>query len=324
MGKFAGSLLLMVALALVPVVGASASEKWEFSGMASYVDPDSERWDSDYGLGVRLGLLHHLSSHWAIELSAYGNALVRNTSGEHWQYGANPEMLGFFKKTGWRPYAALGVGLGGINTDINDRDFGAFWSGGVGIFSPPFIGRLKLRADIRYHHEFAKDGNEQEPYGDIRYHLGFTLPLGKQRVESEEPQVIVEVREVIVEREVVVEKPAEVKKSEVLRGVNFEISSASLTANARTVLREVAERLKFHSHIRVEIAGHTDSTGPAQLNERLSLERAESVKAFLVQEGVEAERLSTAGYGPSQPVASNDTAQGREENRRIEMRRLND
>lgn len=321
MKKYAFALAATLALPSIAAAESAEGDKWEISAMAAYVEPDDKRWDSDYGIGLRFGALYHLNQRWGFEIAVHGNALRRESSGDHWQYGANPEVLFFFTKKGWRPYATAGVGLGYIDTTLNDRDISAYWSGGLGLISPTFLGNVRLRADARYHHEFADDGTGREPYGDMRFHLGVMMPIGRTKVE-EKVQVITEVREVIVEREVVVEKPPEVKKSEVLRGVNFEISSANLTANARTVLREVADRLKFHSHIRVEIAGHTDSTGSAELNERLSLERAESVKNFLVQEGIEAERLTTAGYGPSQPVASNNTAQGREENRRIEMRRL--
>lgn len=321
MKKYAFALAVTLALPGVAAAESAEGDKWEISVMAAYVDPDSKRWDSDYGMGLRFGALYHLNHRWGIEIAAHGNALRRKSSGDHWQYGASPELMYFFAKKGWRPYASVGVGLGYIDTNINDKDISAYWSGGLGIISPTYLGNLRLRADVRYQHEFADDGIGREPYGDVRFHLGVMMPIGRTKVE-EKVQVITEVREVIVEREVVVEKPAEVKKSEVLRGVNFEVGSANLTANARTVLREVADRLKFHSHIRVEIAGHTDSTGSAQLNERLSRERAESVKNFLVQEGVEAGRLTTVGYGPSRPVASNSTVQGREENRRIEMRRL--
>jgi len=106
-----------------------------------------------------------------------------------------------------------------------------------------------------------------------------------------------------------------------LRGVNFELGKAVLLAISRDILEEVARSLVANPQVRVEVAGHTDSTGSRALNERLSLARAESVKAFLVENGVTAERAEVQGYASTQPVATNKTASGRAENRRVELRR---
>ncbi len=67
------------------------------------------------------------------------------------------------------------------------------------------------------------------------------------------------------------------------------------------------------------VVGHADSTGSAALNERLSLARAEAVKKFLVDKGVEPNRIYTEGKGSRQPIADNKTAQGRQQNRRVEI-----
>jgi OOP family OmpA-OmpF porin len=106
-----------------------------------------------------------------------------------------------------------------------------------------------------------------------------------------------------------------------LRGVNFELGKAVLLPVSREILREVAQSLVANPDVRVEVAGHTDSTGSRALNERLSLARAESVKAFLVENGVEGDRMTVQGYASTQPVATNRTASGRAQNRRVELRR---
>lgn len=103
----------------------------------------------------------------------------------------------------------------------------------------------------------------------------------------------------------------------VLRGVNFATGSATLLPAAHGTLRTVAAAMKVNKKLEVEVGGHTDSVGDEAKNQRLSERRAESVKAFLVKEGVEADRLSTKGYGESQPADSNDTAEGRANNRRV-------
>ena len=69
----------------------------------------------------------------------------------------------------------------------------------------------------------------------------------------------------------------------------------------------------------LQVAGHTDSKGLAAYNERLSEERAMSVKQFLVDNGIAADRLTVVGYGESKPIATNDTEEGREANRRVEF-----
>lgn len=103
----------------------------------------------------------------------------------------------------------------------------------------------------------------------------------------------------------------------VLRGVSFEMGSATLLPAASETLRTVAAAMKANPAVTVEIGGHTDSIGPGGKNQRLSERRAQSVKAFLAGEGVAAERLTTKGYGESEPVDSNDTPAGRANNRRV-------
>jgi OmpA-OmpF porin, OOP family len=85
------------------------------------------------------------------------------------------------------------------------------------------------------------------------------------------------------------------------------------------VLDKVAEGLRKHPRLRVEVQGHTDSTGPAQYNMTLSQKRAESVQDYLVSKQVPAGQLVAKGYGPTKPVASNATKAGRAKNRRVVM-----
>jgi OOP family OmpA-OmpF porin len=107
-----------------------------------------------------------------------------------------------------------------------------------------------------------------------------------------------------------------------LRGVNFELGKAVLLPISREILQDVAQSLVANPTVRVEVAGHTDSTGSREVNERLSLARAESVKAFLIENGVAADRMEVRGYASTEPVATNRTASGRAQNRRVELRRI--
>ncbi|MDQ7016253.1 MAG: OmpA family protein, partial [Gammaproteobacteria bacterium] len=108
-------------------------------------------------------------------------------------------------------------------------------------------------------------------------------------------------------------------KSHVVRGINFKVNAASLNAKSRLVLNNIAAKLIQHGKITVEIAGYTDSRGAAQYNRALSQKRAEAVVKYLIQKGVNAERLVAKGYGESDPIANNKTSKGRRINRRVEI-----
>lgn len=104
------------------------------------------------------------------------------------------------------------------------------------------------------------------------------------------------------------------------RVVEFETGSATLTARGRELLDQVADVIpKLHSD-KVQIIGHTDSSGSRSTNLALSQARADAVRAYLVDKGLPPGRFETLGAGPDQPVATNATAEGRAKNRRIEFR----
>jgi outer membrane protein OmpA-like peptidoglycan-associated protein len=101
--------------------------------------------------------------------------------------------------------------------------------------------------------------------------------------------------------------------------VTFATDSADISASFYPVLRSVALVLEEYRKTVIEVAGHTDSTGTLQHNQTLSERRAESVAAFLGAQGIEQLRLLMRGFGPNRPVANNDTREGRQANRRVEL-----
>jgi OOP family OmpA-OmpF porin len=105
------------------------------------------------------------------------------------------------------------------------------------------------------------------------------------------------------------------------RVVEFETDSAELTANGRRVLDSVVRTLRENPG-RVEISGHTDSTGPIDHNLELSRQRAEAVERYFIAKGFDADRFEVVGYGPTRPVASNATPEGQQMNRRTEFHAL--
>ncbi|ATX81340.1 OmpA family protein [Mariprofundus ferrinatatus] len=105
-----------------------------------------------------------------------------------------------------------------------------------------------------------------------------------------------------------------------LDGINFEHNSADLTAASTATLDKAVATLNRRSEINVEVAAHTDSSGSDAYNQALSDRRAASVMDYLAGHGISTNRLSSKGYGESQPIVGNDTAEGRAKNRRVELR----
>jgi outer membrane protein OmpA-like peptidoglycan-associated protein len=109
------------------------------------------------------------------------------------------------------------------------------------------------------------------------------------------------------------------QKELVLEGVYFETGKSALTAASQSVLDGTAEALMERPDLSFEVQGHTDNTGSRATNRRLSNARAKTVMTYLVGRGVPPNRLTSKGYGPSNPIASNKTKEGRAQNRRVSL-----
>jgi outer membrane protein OmpA-like peptidoglycan-associated protein len=102
-------------------------------------------------------------------------------------------------------------------------------------------------------------------------------------------------------------------------GILFETDSAKLSPSAENVVRRISETMKNNPDLKVAVVGYTDSTGDFNYNIRLSERRAKAIVDALVKDGVAADRLAGVGVGPLSPVATNDTVEGRTQNRRVEL-----
>lgn len=105
----------------------------------------------------------------------------------------------------------------------------------------------------------------------------------------------------------------------VLEDVNFNTGKSTLMPGSFAALNDLVTYLNRKDEIRIEIGGHTDNMGKEEANVKLSLDRANVVKEYLIKQGIDASRLTTQGYGATKPVADNKTADGRATNRRTEV-----
>lgn len=319
-----------------------------------YLSADANRrGTTEDGRGMAFGYGHPMgSSRWAWEFQTFFDSISTSVGDlrDFRQYGAGLDFnYRFIEGDRVSPFVVLGGGV--MRNDVipstaNDTDY--FANAGIGIVTGG-LGKadLRLRTEVRYVRDRFEIGNEGHK-NDRRLAIGLEIPLGRRTVER-----VVE-REVV--REQVVERPAAISDSDNdgvpdqndacpgtlaglatdnrgcaatspqvvrLEGVNFELNSATLTADAREILLRVADALRGEPSLRAEIAGHTDSSGSDEYNLRLSQQRAESVQAFLVSQGIDRSRLVARGYGESRPVADNTSAAGRERNRRVEFQVLN-
>jgi OOP family OmpA-OmpF porin len=155
------------------------------------------------------------------------------------------------------------------------------------------------------------------------------VPPGTYTVRVEAADYIPETVPLVMDRDetriqnFVLKPVPKVGERVVLRGINFDFNSAVVKPVSYPVLDDAARVLKAKPKMRVEIGGHTDSVGPDSYNMKLSNERANAVREYLIRyHNVETYRLIAVGYGETQPIADNRTRSGRDMNRRIEFKIL--
>jgi outer membrane protein OmpA-like peptidoglycan-associated protein len=224
-------------------------------------------------------------------------------------------------------------GLTGLTAPSSITDTSWGWSTGGGVYLD-VTPNISVGGWARYnrwyqrvHHGIGGPGDTRRdgtPYpvscpdcGDLRYtSVGIGVDIHRAPVAAPPPPPVV----AQAPPPPPPPPPAPAKKRIVLRGVNFDFDKSNIRADARPVLDEAIATLKASGGVAVIAEGHTDSKGTDAYNKRLSERRARAVKDYLVKGGISASRIETVGYGESKPVASNDTEDGRAQNRRVELR----
>lgn len=317
----------------------------EISLLGTYIDPDHER-NADHGVGFRAIYGHGFNEHFWGEVQFFGHVFESQADADQdaYQQGLGGDLAYRLAPDAVvTPFALAGVGVAHNDTPFADSEgLKEFANAGLGLLTKGVTDLgLRFRAEARYFFDaFINDRD------DAQFSLGVTLPLGIQRekvvrevrirgkiVEKRaEPSVrdsdgdgVVDSKDQCPETLAGLEVnadgcvPTDTEQSVILKGVTFKFDSAELTPNAKTILVNTVELLREQPGLAVEIGGHTDNLGPAEYNHELSQRRAESVLIFLVENGIDRDRLQARGYGESRPAFTNETETGRARNRRVEL-----
>lgn len=296
----------------------------------------------------------------ALEITFSDLARERNLDGnKDYQTAMLVDLVRDFGLFGWetqylpkfKPFAL--AGLGAIQEDVRgDKHLHVGGNVGAGLLFPTHFYGLAFRTEARVLAQDNSKSVEGEDFLiDYRVTAGLQLPLtpffdtGAKVAPAADCSVAVVdpksgrsdcsadsdrdgVADVADEcpgtpsGTIVNTKGCPVSEGAVLRGVEFKTASAELTDDSKTILDGAVKTLSEPntSIVVLEVGGHTDSVGNEPYNLMLSEQRAESVRQYLIGKGVPADNLQAHGYGKAQPVASNNTAEGRQENRRVEFK----
>ena len=264
----------------------------------SYSKPDSDRGTEERGTGLQAGFGYPLSDtgRWWLEgrfdYSTFETGAGRGTDFYQSVLGADLQYA-FGNREQLTPFVLAGLGYAYNDVVPDSEDSGSFEAeAGVGL-----VARIGEKVVIR---EVLVPALDSDSDG---------IPDEFDRCPGTLKGAKVDGRGCVVESQTLI----------VLRDVSFDFDSARLQLNGQRLLDDVVKFLSSQSELKAEIVGHTDSIGPEAYNLKLSAARAASALNYLVGKGVAAERLSSKGLGEASPVASNETPEGRETNRRVEF-----
>lgn len=338
--------------------GSSYDNYVYFGGFYMRADKDrSPRNESGDSFGYQAAVGQRINDNLWVEGQFFGDTIETGTSNgtDFYQTGLGVDLqYAFGQRSEFTPYILAGIG--GVYNDVPGRDeVSPYANIGVG-FTKSILGfdGLRLRGELRaVYDDYNEDTGGSEGKIDYRAGLGLEMAIGK----TPEPEVII--KEVPVEKVVIKEVPVErvvikepepvdddgdgvinaadkcpntpagakvdgngcvIEQTLVMRDITFDFDSARLTTNAQRLMENAVAFLRSDSSARVTIAGHTDNRGSDSYNLKLSRDRANEVRDYLIGYGIEANRLQAVGYGETRPVASNDNEAGREVNRRVEFR----
>ncbi|HEY4365638.1 MAG TPA: OmpA family protein [Steroidobacteraceae bacterium] len=342
--------ILLCALAAPVMAGASEVGQWYITPQIGGISVDNDRpvQDKDWLYGVGFG--KHVNEGLSIELNFNGAQIGGGPSRPDLSlYGGSLDFLGVMNRSG-RVSPYVSVGLGAVQNDrspgSNATDF--MTQAGVGLMlkvweSADNSSSFALRPDLKARWDDAgASGHLVDYIGTLGFQYSFGHTAAKPvQVASAPPAPAPEPAPLPppppgdADKDGVTDNldkcpdtPAGVavdafgctrKGSITLEGVTFELNSAKLTAESRTILDGVGADLKKHPRLRIELQGHTDSSGADQHNLTLSQQRADAVRTYLMEQGVPSSELVARGYGEAKPIDSNATSEGRAHNRRVVM-----
>lgn len=301
------TLIILTIFAKTAFAAESYDDRWYLSPTASYLWLDDDRKTSRSGHGLSLGLGKAVNENINLEVKGLYNRYQHqsdNSTADKYQwdsFGAAVEMQYYLYRDDLSPYFVTSAGL--MDSNISGETvLGFIGDAGVGV-AYKINDNLSLRSDVRYrfNDNFNKSitsGNRSR-YNDVILNVGFVIPLGSKKTAS-----------------AAISKNVESINTD-LAGVNFRISSSTLTPKSKVILDKVAEKIKTLSEEGImEVQGHTSNSGSEKGNMILSQKRAESVANYLKNKGV-VNKIIASGYGQEMPIADNSTREGRLENRRV-------
>lgn len=324
----------------------TTGDRWYVTPEIGAIVPDHKRGvvDDDYLYGIALG--RELGPFFNIEINGTATRLNNNRArfgffpGHVSIYGAALDLQGIlFRGNIIAPYGVVGVGL---TRDVYASPLGDRTNFspelGVGAYinlwnAPDGTAGFALRPEIKARWDNAPgNGPSYVPFGransfvDYLFTVGFQFsfggyPVSHRAAETYEapppPAPVVQAPPPPPPPAPAAPSVLPQTGSVTLTGVTFAHDRAELTATSHDVLDEMATGLKEHPGLKVEIQGHTDSTGSAAYNQQLSQRRADAVREYLIEQGVSPTQVVAKGYGETMPVDTNSTAAGRAHNRRV-------
>ncbi|ROO32780.1 OmpA family protein [Salinisphaera japonica] len=312
--------------------------------------------DNDDSVGASLAIGKPITSWLNLELFGFyfnpDQDLNGQGAGDADLYGFGLDALFFPARDTFPVYGILGaawgkkdVGFSSINgTNVGDDADADFLDAGVGYMYTLNDYGLKVRAEYRYRYttvdsaDVLGSGYEDARYDDHIVSVGLQVPIGappQAPAPAPAPQPVgpqdsdgdgvIDANDQCpgTPRGTEVDArgcPIEKKAPIVLKGVTFEFDSSKLTAQATNRLDNVVDALEASPDVNFRVDGYTDSIGTDRYNLDLSQRRVDSVRSYLMNHGITSSRITgTQGHGESNPVATNETAAGRAQNRRVEL-----